>query len=274
MGSKTTYARRAAELRQAASPRGRARLGLFAIEGTRAFERALRADFPLAGALAAHGFGAGASPADERARALLAELELRGVPCERAPDALLEELCAGRDIGRIQGLARVPAPLRARELAALAAREAGRARILAIDAIREPGNVGALVRTALASGAAAACCVAPADPWHPKAVRTSMGSVFRLPIATYDRAGALLEDLAAAGFATLGASATGAGPLEAASVGWARVALFVGCEAAGLAPETLARLDRSVAIPMGAAVDSYSVNAAAAILLHELARKP
>ena len=129
------------------------------------------------------------------------------------------------------------------------------------------------MRTALAGGARAFVACGISDPYHPKAIRTSMGSLFKLPIVTYSSAKALLPDLAVLGMHSVGLAVEGDVPLPLADFPEGGVALFVGSESWGLAPQVQQGLDCLVSIPMREAVDSYSVNAAAAIALYELGRR-
>ena len=133
------------------------------------------------------------------------------------------------------------------------------------------GQVAALVFSDSFSVPRHPCSVA--DPFHPKAVRTSMGSLFRIPTIRYRESETLLEDLAGLEFAKVGAASAGGDPLSGAARTEAPLAIFLGGEAFGLPTGTSRSMDRLVTIPMAPGVDSYSVNAAAAILLHHFIRK-
>jgi TrmH family RNA methyltransferase len=139
--------------------------------------------------------------------------------------------------------------------------------------VEDPGNVGALTRTALASGAAALVGIGISDPYHPRAVRISMGSVFRLPILLYPKLDGFLDDLKRFDCMTVAAVSTDGTPLPGARFGERAVALLMGCEALGLPPATIAAVDARVTVPMVAQVDSLSVNAAAAVMLYEILRR-
>jgi tRNA G18 (ribose-2'-O)-methylase SpoU len=99
-----------------------------------------------------------------------------------------------------------------------------------------------------------------------------MGSLFRLPLAFFEDAAEVESELRAAGVRTVGATTQGGRSLPRADLSQRRLALFVGSEAFGLPPALLERLDDRVTIPMGSSIDSYSVNAAAAILLYAIGR--
>jgi TrmH family RNA methyltransferase len=139
--------------------------------------------------------------------------------------------------------------------------------------LSDPGNTGAVIRTSLAAGAAGFVAVGDTDPWHPKAVRTSMGSLFALPVRTVEHDSEWLRACRTHGVEIFATDCREGEPLPGARPRGGRLALVLGSEAFGLPEDVLARVDRRVTIPMPAGVDSYSVNAAAAILAYTLGRK-
>jgi len=258
----------AADIRRARTARGRARLGCFAIEGTRAHERAVRAGAPLVSVLASLTYR---RSGDLRVEALLSALDGLRCPVLTAPDAVLEELTDGRDLGAVLGLVRLPRTFEIDDLLGTGQPPA-RLWLVGLD-VEDPGNVGALVRTALASGAAAYVAVGRGDPFHPRAVRTAMGSLFKLKVVRAPRAREVMDALRRAGLAQFGASTRGGLALGQARLGSAGVAVWVGSEAFGLPAEVLRELDQTVTVPMAPGVDSLSVNAAAAVILYEARRQ-
>ncbi len=110
--------------------------------------------------------------------------------------------------------------------------------------------------------------VGMSDPFHPKALRTTMGSLFKIPILRYDNVFLLLSDLGDVGFETVGTAVSSGTPLPDASFSDVGTALLVGSEAWGLSAEIQTAVNWLVSIPMSDGVDSYSVNAAAAIVLY------
>jgi RNA methyltransferase, TrmH family len=139
--------------------------------------------------------------------------------------------------------------------------------VLVLDAVQDPGNFGALVRTAEALGAAAVFLLpGTVDPWNPKAVRAAMGASFRLPLVevTWDGAADWMRENS---LAVLAADAGGT-PLRSPAP--RRFALVVGNEGHGITEGTRAVADEIVSIPLRGRAESLNVTAAAAILLHDL----
>ena len=256
-------------VRRVSSRQGRRRSGLYAIEGTRLVERALRAGAPMTAVLAAERLVATPDP---RHRALFDTLHLATVPLVVAPDAVMAELTEGRDLGRVLGLVRLPLPMTLDELLARVADPLPPALFLAAIDITDPGNVGALTRTAHAAGATALLVTGASDPFHPRATRISRGSIFRLPIVPYATAAALPADLRRCGVTAVATSASGGVSLPDLPPSSGPLAVLMGNEAEGLPPEVATAVDVCVTIPMPPGVDSYSVNAAAAIVLYEVRR--
>ena len=246
---------------------GRERLGRFMIEGTRLHERALRAGVSVEAALVGRSF---AASGESRVTALLDGLERSSCELHVVDDELLDEIFEGRDLGAIAGLVRLP-PLR-RLGDVFAVEKPRRQIVLAAVDVEEPGNVGALARTALAGGAVAFAAIGISDPFHPKSIRTSMGAVLRLPVLTYPGAAALREDLEREGVLIVATASRGGVDPREARFDARRVALLVGSEPFGLERSLSDAADLVVSIPMSTDVDSFSVNAAAAILLHEISR--
>jgi RNA methyltransferase, TrmH family len=148
---------------------------------------------------------------------------------------------------------RVIALFRRRELSAAAEVS------LALWRVSDPGNVGALLRSADAFGASVMLSEGCADPFGPKALRAAMGSTFRVPLARFElrNAVALVAD--------------GGEPL--ADVELERYSTFVlGAEREGLPEEILERCDVRATIPVRG-VESLNVAMAGTIALYERARR-
>jgi TrmH family RNA methyltransferase len=145
---------------------------------------------------------------------------------------------------------------------AIAAARAAHWPLVVLDRVQDPGNVGAICRTAAAAGAPAlAVLTGSADPYGAKAVRASAGNVFRLVVAH-----ATWKDLS--GLDAYGAASEGGAPLTEASVENAGMIVF-GSEAHGLSRSDL----KLVTIPSADGVESLNVAAAAAVILFEIRRR-
>lgn len=143
---------------------------------------------------------------------------------------------------------------------------------LAVDDVRDPGNLGTLIRTADSLGADGVIIHAGTDAGHPTAVRSSLGTIFRLPIYAAPTLNELFHWTSRNGFAVVGTSAGGSLPLWDAPVTVPTVVL-VGNEGEGLSKETTERCDVLVNIPMAGTASSLNVSVAAGIVLYELRRR-
>lgn len=145
--------------------------------------------------------------------------------------------------------------------------------LVAADRIQDPGNAGMLLRTADASGAAAVFFgEGSADPFSPKVVRSTAGSLFHLPIATRVPLTELIQALRQRGIACAATSGYAAQSLFDFHVP-ARLAWLMGNEAHGLTPDLLAGADHQIAIPLQGRAESLNLAAAATLCLFESARQ-
>ncbi len=243
-------------------------------EGWRVIERALANGVELeAVAVARAAFD---DPLGDLDR-LLDALRQAAVPVVVAPDDWIAARTDGRTFGPILALARRP-------VASLERVVATPGPLLVLEQVRDPGNIGAIARSAAAFGAAGLCIIDGCDPFHGKALRTSMGALWRLP-AVYVRGDpAGLQALArTAGRRNFAAALDGdvriALDQPLPDGGELGPALWLGSEAHGLRPATAAGCDARVRIAMpgddgGDSVDSLSVAAAAAVLLFAAQRAP
>lgn len=145
--------------------------------------------------------------------------------------------------------------------------------ILLLAEIQDPGNVGAIIRTADACGATGLVPgEATADPLGWKALRGGMGSTFRLPVAARQPLDDVARRAQGAGIRLLSAVPRGGTPLPDCDLRGPS-AILLGGEGPGL-PEALVRLaDEHVTIPMRPPAESLNVAIAAALLLYEASRQ-
>lgn len=139
----------------------------------------------------------------------------------------------------------------------------------------EPGNVGAIIRTADAAGADAVVLVGGVDAYNGKAVRASAGSLFHLPVVHEPGPATQVLDALAARLGTLATTGEGRADLDdliddgtlAAPSAW-----IFGTEAHGLPAEVLARSAHTVRVPIHGRAESLNLAAAAAVCLYASAR--
>jgi TrmH family RNA methyltransferase len=147
--------------------------------------------------------------------------------------------------------------------------------VVLCDRVRDPGNLGTVIRCADAFGADAVLVSADSvDLYNPKAVRASTGSIFHLPIAVGVDLAAAVTAARTAGLAVLGAD--GAAPVTVDDVTLSGelagpVMWVLGNEAWGLTTEHAALLDRLVALPIFGRAESLNLSTAAAVLLYATA---
>ncbi|MFN2555966.1 MAG: TrmH family RNA methyltransferase [Nitriliruptorales bacterium] len=136
----------------------------------------------------------------------------------------------------------------------------------------DPGNVGSAIRTATAAGASGVVLTSGSvDPWNPKAVRSSAGSVARLPLVVDVEVDQLLAACRSVGqrFLALDPSATGS--IEVSGILQPPVALLFGNEAHGL-PQSVVGTVEAVSIPRYGPIESLNLGAAVAVAAYAAAR--
>jgi TrmH family RNA methyltransferase len=212
--------------------------------------------------------GAAVGPALEgtpRGVALKQRLEALKVPLEPVDD---QELAKLADTEHPQGIVAVIEPP-TWSLAQLPV--TAKSTFMVLDGVQDPGNVGAVARTALGLGAAGMIALSgTADIASPKALRGSMGALFRLPSvqATPEE---FLGWINGQPIELWNTTMDGA-PVRGVRRDTA-VALLLGNEGAGVRPELAAQAKRSVSVPLQPGVESLNVAVAAGILLYEVTRE-
>ncbi len=220
--------------------------GVVLLEGDRLVDEALRQDLELELCLVA----------EERAPRA-AELAAAGAPVRLVPAELLQRVSKLVTSPGVLAVGAAPRPLALTELDPRVARL-----VLVACGVSDPGNLGALARTAEAAGAGAIVLVGGASPWNEKALRGSMGSLLRLPFAFADDAASARAALD--GYRQVRAATRGGA--DFAGFDWSGpIAVWVTAETGQLPAE--AEGIEGVTIPMAGAVESLNVTAAAAVLL-------
>lgn len=224
------------------------------LEGERLIDDALAAGVEFIAVLVA-----------ERREERALELERRGIAVVRVADELLDRVSALKTPQGSIALIKTPREKGVGEL-----HLSSDALVLVVAGLADPGNLGALARSAEAAGAALLCAIAGgASPWTEKALRGSMGSLLRLPVVSFASAGAASSELAEHGFRQVRAAARGG--LAPARFDWSgRIALWIGSETGAL-PSVCESFER-VTIPMRRQVESLNVTVAASVLLFAAGR--
>jgi len=241
-------------LKRVRAVRSGTRTGLVLLEGDRLIEDARRSGLEFDTLLHA------SSRAQESARA--ASL---GLPARLVEDALIAGVSTLEHSPGSLALVVAPRPVELAEI------EVGQNSLLVVLAgVADPGNLGAIARTAEAAGAEALILAGRGcSPWNEKAVRASMGSLLRLPLVCRTSPGEVVDGLAAAGVRQLRAiTRGGAAPGEQDWSG--PLALWLSSETAELPPETDG-FD-AVSIAMAGVTESLNVGVAAGVLLFAAGR--
>ncbi len=237
--------------------------GEMLVEGVKLVWDALVADLPVLSAAVSPKLTKQKSGWDLRRR--LEQLADEFLDCS---DQALQRVS---DLTTQQGVAAI-LPRPDRQLADLT-RAGEPALIVAAAGVKDPGNLGAIMRAAEAAGASGMLTLqGGADPFREKALRGSAGSVFRLPIVAGLSAGELSEYAAKEGLQLIACDGTGEDEYLAADFRRGSI-LLLGGEGGGLPSELLAAADRVLRIPMQAPVESLNVAVAAGVVLFEARRQ-
>ncbi len=237
--------------------KARERQSLFVAEGVRAVEELLASPLTVVGALVT----ADASASDRFGKVRSA-IEERRIEVAEVSD---RDFLSASDTDAPQGVLAV-AEIPDRSLASIALSD--RARVLVLDAIQDPGNVGTILRTAAAFGIAASIAMpGTVDLWNAKVVRSAMGALFHHH-ALHASWSQLDEFLAQAGVTLWGADAAGARLGDRGAP--PRLAIAVGNEGSGPTSDARSRATHMVSIPTAPNVESLNVAVATGILLHHL----
>lgn len=248
-------------LRLLHDPRGRRQEGLLLLEGTHLLQEVLRLQLQpvdllaTAAWLADHGALVAALPPGCICREVSHEV-LEAVATTQHPDGVVLTVAPPAPA------AAAPAPF-----------------VLALDGLQDPGNLGTLMRTALAAGVESLWMADGADPFQPKVLRASAGAALALPLWRESRAelAGRLAAAAAAGSQVVVAVRPGAGPVAPLpywQLDWTRpTVLLLGSEGGGVSPQLEELANQRVTIPHSAVVESLNVAVAAAPLLLERLRQ-
>jgi len=139
-------------------------------------------------------------------------------------------------------------------------------RVVVLDGVQDPSNVGAIIRSAHCLGFQAVLLgEGSAQPFSPKVIRSSMGSVFHVPVIEASVADYIAQ-LKAAGFAVVGTALSGSADVPKSL----KLALLIGSEGRGLSPDILEQCDHIFSIKMSDSAESLNAAVASGIAMYVL----
>ena len=249
------------EVRSLKNRKDREDKGLFFIEGAKIVEEALASGAALTYAVMAESFEQGSCGHDT-----FRKIDAAGVRCYIVPDSLFDALGDTRTPQGILAVAEIKSP----EL-----RDASFAEglFVILDSIRDPGNMGTIIRTADAAGftgvIATAGCV---DVYNPKVLRSTMGSVFHIPVYFQNDIIEIIMLLKSKGVRIVASHLSGGCSIYQTDM-TVSTALIIGSEAEGISKEAAAAADQLVKIPMPGRAESLNASIAAGIMMYEAVRQ-
>jgi len=210
----------------------------------------------------------------ETARHLLNSYEMAGAELLPVSESVMASL-SERDTP--QGLVAMFAPSEiewtVREWLALPSVNQPNHLILVVDKLQDPGNLGTLIRTADAVGAAGVVLLEPcADPFDLKTIRGTMGSLFTMPFVRVKEPLEILPKLTNLGYRLVGADGTQGQIVWQSQAMVGSVALILGNEARGLSEELHPFLSHYVSLPLRGQAESLNVAVAGGALMYEWLR--
>jgi len=237
--------------------KAREKHSLFVAEGVRSVEELLRSGLPIRGVLVAPQLGSA-----PRGEALRKQLEHSRVEIDEVSEKDFRSAAETESPQGVIAIGEVPSrSLDTLEIPSVC-------RILVLDAVQDPGNVGTILRTAAALGATATIALSgTVDLWNPKVIRSSMGAQFHH--FAFDAEWADLSSFLDREKIELWAADANGEPLDKTRA-VQRLAIVVGNEGSGLSPDVRARAHRTISLPIAESVESLNVAVAAGIILHEL----
>jgi tRNA G18 (ribose-2'-O)-methylase SpoU len=237
--------------------------GVFIAEGLKITERLLESEFTVASLMLP----------EEKLEALRPQIELRSEEIHAfvAPRQELEKLAGISMYQGVNAVGKIPAPISLDEI--LSNTQQPRF-LVAVDDLTGADNMGTVARNATAFGAQAlivgdTCC----SPWLRKAVRTSMGTIFKIPSTQPDSLALALKELRARGIRTVAAHAHTDRRTLAELDLRGDVCIVLGSEGHGIRESVLAECDEHVIVPMANGVDSLNVGSAGSVFCYEVARQ-
>lgn len=201
---------------------------------------------------------------DSECAALVKEAAAAGVPVTELSAQVFNYICDTETPQGIGGVFELPD---AQDLP-------GGDSILLLENLQNPGNMGTILRTADAAGfSGVICSKGCVDVFNPKTVRSTSGSLFRIPVVQSKKTGPeITADLMQRGFRVISAHPRG-GVSYIGEDFEGKVCIVIGNEANGISEEMLGCCSEVVTIPMPGGAESLNASVAAALMIYEAARK-
>jgi TrmH family RNA methyltransferase len=256
--------KQAVQLRNA---RKRRELGLMVIDGVREIQQAIQAGIEIKEIFALEE----QDSTENEHRKAFHEVNMTFVS-----ESVMERLAYGERNVPYVAIAKQPSlflrTLKPRDRRSNSVLESEPGLILVIDRVEKPGNLGAMLRTADAVGVSAVLLSDPiCEVWNPNAIRSSLGAIFQVPIATASSE-AVMDWLREQKFQILAARLQASETYRKVSL-QKKVAIVVGSEAEGLGSQWIQDSIEGIRLPMQGSVDSLNVSVSAAILLYDAANR-
>ncbi len=235
--------------------KARDREGQFVIEGIRLVEEALQSDAPIEQLI----FDRDTLKVDKRLQQFRREATFREISVQQTDRRAIRNMGEHQNPEGVLGVVRFLARNRDEALDSSGP-------LLLFDRLRDPNNLGLVLRTAEAAGAAAVfLSTGSVELYNSKVVRASRGSIFRLPVFRNEDLSTLIRDLRQRGVYILSTQLQGTPFYKITQKG--RIAFLFGNETVGVDPDLQRRVHQTVSIPMAAGTNSLNVAVAAGILL-------
>lgn len=249
------------EVRALKNKNAREEMGCYFIEGARFVEEALKENVRIRYVMLSEAFYA--NPASE---GLIGEIAGRKLDCYLLQDSLF---AAVSDTQTPQGVLAV-LDMEKKPLEGVAP-EGGL--LVLLDGVRDPGNMGTIIRTADAAGCSG--IIVPAgnvDVYNPKVLRSTMGSIFHIPVYSCPDTAAGVRIIREKGYKLYVSHLEGAVSIYEADLR-GPVALVIGSEAEGVGVEAVQAADKLVRIPMDGRAESLNASVAAGVMIFEAVRQ-
>ncbi len=243
------------------SKKYRDREGLFIAEGIRLVEMAVKSSWNIRCCIVTE-----KALENSRVKAIIDVAEKRAVPVYAVNERIYEKAC-----GTVtpQGILAIME----KKIYALENITAKDSLILVMDGVQDPGNIGAMIRTADAAGLGGIAVLAGSvDVYSEKVVRSSMGSLFNIPVVTGIPAGEFVNYAKEKGLRMLVTALDDRAKLHYQADYEGACALVFGNEGNGVSDTVLQAADETIFIPMRGGAESLNVSTAASVVVYEALR--